>query len=394
MKASASSAPIRLVIDGKPLVAPHFSGVGNYTLHLLQALDARIGERGDIDARLAVPFGTASIARGYGFERIRPLRIPATFTQFQRLQQAGRVPPMDLILGRGVYFFPDFSRWPLARSRCITAVHDLCFETVPDMVDEANGAYLRGAVRGSVTTSDLVTALTHGMRQEIIDFYGIADDRVRVVSCAADEQRFYRRSAAEIADMKHRLGIFGDYLVAVGNIEPRKNQARLIRAFTRLDRAVSDRFTLVIAGAGAWRDAETRAAAEQAIAAGHKVKLLIGEVLARDLPALYSGATASVYVSWYEGFGMPPIESMAAGTPVVAGNRSVLPEVTGDAALLVDPGDEAAIASALARVCTDTGLRDELTAKGYENITRYRWSTAADALADAVHELAGRSVNP
>ena len=390
MTAVATSRPVRLIIDGKPLVAPHFSGVGNYTLHLLQALDALIGERGDVDARLAVPFGTASIARGYGFARIRPVKFPATFTQFQRLQQADRVPPMDLVLGRAVYFFPDFSRWPLARSRCITAVHDLCFETVPDMVDEANGAYLRRAVRRSATTSDIVTALTHGMRREIIDFYGLPDDRVRVVTCAADEQRFYRRSDDEIARVKHELGIFGDYLVAVGNLEPRKNQARLIRAFTRMDPAVADRYTLVIAGAGAWRDDETREAAAAAVAAGRRVRLLIGEVLARDLPALYSGATASVYVSWYEGFGMPPIESMAAGTPVVAGNRSVLPEVTGDAALLVDPGDEAAIADALTRICTDESLRADLTVKGYENITRYRWESAAEALLDCVTELAAR----
>lgn len=390
MTASSTDRPVRLVIDGKPLVAPHFSGVGNYTLHLLKALDDRIGVRGDIDATLAVPFGTTSIARGYGFERIRTQRIPATFAQVQRLQQAGRLPPMDLLLGRGVYFFPDFSRWPLARSRCITAVHDLCFEAVPDMVDEANGAYLRGAVRNSVTTSDLVTALTHGMRQEIIDFYGVAEDRVRVVSCAADEKRFYRRSDTEIDQVKHRLGIFGDYVVAVGNLEPRKNQARLIRAFTRLDRTISDRFTLVIAGAGAWRDAEARAAADTAIAAGHKVRMLIGEVLPRDLPALYSGATASAYVSWYEGFGMPPVEAMASGTPVITSDRSVLPEVTGGAALLVDPGDEAAIADALAKVCTDATLRADLVARGYENLTRYRWETAADALADGVLELARR----
>lgn len=381
---------VRLIIDGKPLVAPHFSGVGNYTLQLLQALDARIAARGDIDARLAVPFGTASIARGYGFDRIRLMRIPATFTQFQRLQQAGRVPPMDLILGRGVYFFPDFSRWPLARSRCITAVHDLCFETVPDMVDEANGAYLRRAVRTSATTSDLVTALTHGMRDEITEFYGLAPDQVRVVGCGADEQRFYRRSEAEIAQVKRRLGIFGDYVVAVGNLEPRKNQARLIRAFARLEPEIADRYTLVIAGAGAWRDEEVRDAEADALASGHRVKVLIGRVLARDLPALYSGATASAYVSWYEGFGMPPIESMSTGTPVIVSNASVLPEVTGDAALAVDPGDEAAIAAALRRMCTEPDLRASLRDKGYRNITRYRWEDAADALAGCVHELAGR----
>lgn len=390
MSAGSTRAPVRLIIDGKPLVAPHFSGVGNYTMHLLQALDDRLGAHDDIDARIAVPVGTVSLLHGYGFERIRPMRIPMTYTRFQQLQQAGRVPPMDLLLGRAVYFFPDFSRWPLRRSPCITAVHDLCFEKVPDMVDEANGAYLRRAVRESATTSDLVTALTVGMQREITEFYGLDGDRVRVVTCAADEQRFYGRSQAEIAEVKHRLGIFGDYLVAVGNLEPRKNQARLIRAFARLDPEVAERFTLVVAGAGAWRDAEARAAADEAIARGYRVLLLVDRVAHRDLPALYSGATASVYVSWYEGFGMPPIESMATGTPVIAGNRSVLPEVTGDAALTVDPGDEAAIAEALERICTDAGLREDLRRRGYENIARYRWEDAADVLAGCVHELAAR----
>lgn len=380
-------SPIRLVIDGKPLVDSHFSGVGNYTLHLLRAVDELLVDGAEIEAHVAVPLGTASQLRSYGFRRLRPLRIPAPFTTFRRVLERDRLPPMDLILGRGVYFFPDFNRWPLARSKCITAVHDLCFERMPEMVHPANGAFLRAAVGHAVATSDLITVLTHGMKDEIIDFYGVDPERVQVVTCAADARRFYRRSDAEIARVKLRHAIFGDYLLAVGNIEPRKNQARLIQAFCEVpDEVVAGR-TLVLAGAGAWNDAEVRSAAQTAIDQGRKVRILLDQVGPDDLPALYSGAIASAYVSVYEGFGMPPLESMSCGTPVLAGNRSVLPEVVGDAAHLVDPLRVDDIARGLTELLADKGLRSDLVDRGYANVLRYRWEDAATTLLHHVSDL-------
>lgn len=379
----------RLVIDGKPLVDDHFSGVGNYTMHLLGALDRLLEERDDLDARLAVPSARRNRLPRYHFRRIRPLGIPIAHTTFRKMVEHDRLPAMDLLLGRGVYFFPDFAKWPLRRSPAITAVHDLCFVQVPEMVHEANGAFLRRVVARSVAESDAVTALTRTMADEIVDVYGIDESKVHVVSCAVDTRHFYRRSDDEIARVTRRHGIFGDYVVAVGNFEPRKNHLRLIDAFRALPDGVADRYTLVLVGAGAWKEREIIERIELAVSEGRRVMMLQNSVGYEDLPAIYSGATASAYVSVYEGFGMPPIESMACGTPVVAGNASVLPEVTGTAAVQVDPFDTDAIATGLAEILTDADGRAALVAAGRANVARFDWTDAARVLVDIVDDVSG-----
>lgn len=378
---------IRLVIDGKPLVDDHFSGVGNYTMHLLGALDRLLMDRDDLDVRLAIPSARRSRLERYHFSQIRPLGIPIAHGTFRRMVERDRLPPMDLILGSGVYFFPDFAKWPLRRSPAITAVHDLCFVQVPEMVHEANGEFLRRAVADSVNSSQVVTALTQTMADEIVDVYGIDPACVRVVSCAVDSRHFYRRSAGEIAKVTRRHGIFGDYVVAVGNFEPRKNHLRLIDAFRALPDEVADRYTLVLVGAGAWKEEQIVERIDLAVSEGRRVLMLHNTVNYDDLPAIYSGATASAYVSVYEGFGMPPLESMACGTPVLAGDASVLPEVTGAAAESVDPTDVNAIARGLERLLTDPTRRDALVRAGRDNVERFDWVDAAEVLLEAVTEL-------
>lgn len=385
------SRRLRLVIDGKPLVDDHFSGVGHYTMSLLQAFDELLDHEPDVDGRIAVPVKRVEKLGAYRFRNLRPLPIPTTLSLFRRAMVAGKLPKMDLLLGRAVYFFPDFVRWPLARSRSITAVHDLCFEKVPDMVDEANGQFLRREVRNSVEHSDVITALTFTMADEIAEQYDVDRSKVSVVGCAADTRHFYRRSDREVAEVKGRYGIFGDYVIAVGNIEPRKNQTRLIDAFCDLPTDLAGQITLVLVGAGAWKEGEIRDRVDRALAAGHKVRLLLGQVTDADLPALYTGARASAYVSVYEGFGMPPLESMACRTPVVASNVSVIPEVVGDAAVLVDPDDRASMTAGLDHVLRlDGDERNELVQRGLQNVDRYRWDTAARSLLAAVRAQGGR----
>ena len=382
---------LRLVIDGKPLIDDHFSGVGHYTMGLLQAFDDLLDDEADLDVRIAVPVKRVAKLGHYRFRNIRPLPIPTTLSLFRRAMVAGKLPKMDLVLGRAVYFFPDFVRWPLARSRSITAVHDLCFEKVPDMVDEANGAFLRREVRNSVERSDLITALTFTMADEIAEQYGVPRSKVEVVGCAADTRHFYRRSDREVTEVKARYGIFGDYVIAVGNIEPRKNQTRLIDAFCDLPADLADQITLVLVGAGAWKEGEIRDRIVEALTAGHKVRILLGQVSDADLPALYTGARASAYVSVYEGFGMPPLESMACRTPVVASNVSVIPEVVGEAAVLVDPHDQASMTAGLEQVLRLTPEdRDDLVQRGLANVARYRWDDAARSLLAAVRTQGGR----
>lgn len=385
---SRTRRPIRLVVDGKPLIDDHFSGVGHYTMGVLQALDDLLDDEPDIDVRVAVAVRRIPKLAQYRFRNIRPLPIPLTLTAYRRLLVAGKLPPMDLLLGRGTYFFPDFVRWPLARSRSITAVHDLCFEKVPHMVDEANGRFLRAGVAAAVADSDRVTALTYTMADEIAEQYAVPRTKVQVVGCAANTRHFYRRSDREIHDVTRRHGVFGEYVLSVGNIEPRKNQVRLIEAFCALPDDLAERFTLVLVGAGAWKEQGIRDRIDVALAAGRKIILLLNQVTDEDLPALYSGATASAYVSVYEGFGMPPLESMAVGTPVVASNVSVIPEVVGDAAIGVDPTDPASITAGLETILRLDGPdRELLVERGRQNVARYRWDDAARSLLATVRSV-------
>lgn len=385
----------RLIIDAKPLVDDHFSGIGHYAMSLLQALDSLLMHAPATamlpDVRLAVPFDRAGHLKRFGFQRIRPQRIPLPYELLKRFTEEGRLPSMDRICGRGTYFFPNYIRWPLASSRSITAVHDLSFDKVPDSVDGPNARFLRREVANSVARSDRISALTHTMADEIAAHYDTDRDRIAVVGCAADLRHFYRRSAREIAEVTRRHGVFGRYVLSVGNIEPRKNQVRLIDAFSALPPEVRDGLTLVLVGAGAWNEALIRARVDDAHRDGVKVRLLLGSVPDADIPALYSGAECSVYASVYEGFGMPPLESMACQTPVIASEVSVMPEVCGDAATYVDPQRTASITGALEAVLRmDGDARRRMIARGLANVDRYDWEDAAQALLDAVASIQSR----
>jgi len=378
----------RLIIDGTVLVDPHFSGIGHYTMSLLQALDEIVADESDIDLRLAVPMRQLGNLARFHLRRIRPLAVPMTYRTMRRLVEQQRLPKMDRICGRGIYFFPNYVRWPLASSSSITAVHDLSFDKVPDTVDGPNALFLRREVRKSVEMSDLVTALTSTMADDIAEHYLIARAKVHIVGCGTDRRRFYKRSDREVSAVTRAHGVFGDYVITVGNIEPRKNQVRLVDAFCALPRELTDPLTLVLVGAGAWNEALIHARVDSALAAGFKVKLLLGSVSDDDLPALYSGARCSVFISVYEGFGMPPLESMACQTPVVSSSRSVMPEVAGGAALLVDPLDPASITAGLEQMLRlDPVARQDLVARGLSIVDRHQWPAAAGALLHAVRSV-------
>ncbi|HYI62972.1 MAG TPA: glycosyltransferase family 1 protein [Acidimicrobiales bacterium] len=386
----ARGARHRLVIDGQALVDDHFSGVGQYASGVLRGLDELLAERSDVDARIAVPVKRIPRLAPFRFRRIRPLAVPLPLSVQRRLIVGDRLPPMDRLFGRATYFFPNFVRWPLAGSPSVTAVHDLSFEVLPQFADADNGRFLRRAVRRSVERSDRVTALTGTMADEIATHYGTPRDRIDVVGCAVDRVRFYRRSAREVAEVTRAHGIYGDYVLSVGNIEPRKNQVRLIDAFCALPREVAGDLTLVLVGAGAWREHEIRARAQEAIDAGHRVKVLLGCVEDRHLAALYSGARCSAYVSVYEGFGMPPLESMACQTPVVVSDASVMPEVAGGAARLVDVSAPEPIAEGLRAVLEmDDGARAAMVERGLANVDRYDWRDSAQVLLGSLATAGG-----
>jgi glycosyltransferase involved in cell wall biosynthesis len=210
-----------------------------------------------------------------------------------------------------------------------------------------------------------------------METYGIAPDRIKAIPLAAPDHFCRVHDIRELQRVRHNYGIEGDYILSVGSIQPRKNLARLVKAYAQLrgDCSADKLPKLVLVGKCAWLYDETLRALDQA---GVKDSVLLtGYVPESDLPALYSSALCFVYPSYFEGFGLPPLEAMKCGAPVIVGNLTSLPEVVGDAGLTVDPFDVDAIAGSIRKLMNDSTLRARLSQKGQERASSFTWRETA-----------------
>lgn len=292
------------------------------------------------------------------------VRVPLTLSRELRRR------PVDLLHVQ--YTAPPFAPCPV-----VATIHDLSFEHLPDTFKRRSRAQLRLTVRQTARKAAHVIASSEATRRDLIETYHLAPERVSVVPLAASSQFKPVADAEELRRVRRAYGIEGAYILAVGSIQPRKNLARLFRAYSHLRRTrTRDKLpTLLVVGKLAWLYDETlRAAQECGVTDAVK---FTGYVPETDLPALYSGALCFVYTSYFEGFGLPPLEAMSCGTPVVAGDRTSLPEVVGDAGLLVNPFDTEAIATSIARLIDDQDLRALLSARGLARATQFDWRETA-----------------
>lgn len=230
-------------------------------------------------------------------------------------------------------------------------------------------------LRRSAQWADHVIAISQAMVPELVEQYGIDRQRITVTSLGVNARWFETESASRIAAVQSRYGLKPGYLLFVGTLQPRKNVERILKAFERLPAQTSDGRQLVIAGKAGWRTDEL-VATLRAAAAGGRVRWL-DYVDANDLHALYQGAAGFIFPSLYEGFGLPVLEAFASGIPVVTSTTTSLPEVAGDAALLIDPTDVDALAEAMASIIDDSRLASRLRAAGFARARTFTWARCA-----------------
>jgi glycosyltransferase involved in cell wall biosynthesis len=264
----------------------------------------------------------------------------------------------------------------------VASIHDLAFEHLPRTFKRRSSMQLRLTVRHTARKAAHIITASEYSRRDIMQTYGIAPHRITVTPPAAPASFGPVTDEKELARVRDLYGIEGDYILNVGSIQPRKNLSRLIVAYSRLRRARPEIKLpqLVLAGKCAWLYGETLRTIKE-LEVSNSV-ILTGYVPEAHLPALYSGALCFVYPSYFEGFGLPPLEAMKCGAAVIVGNKTSLPEVVGDAALLVDPFNVDDIASAMEKVMVDSSLRSHLRAKGLEQAKLFDWrETARKTLA-------------
>jgi glycosyltransferase involved in cell wall biosynthesis len=299
-----------------------------------------------------------------------------------RLWHRLRVPlPVEAFAGRtDLYFATDFALPPtLPRTRTAIFIHDLTYLRVPDAAVPALAAYLGAVVPRALKRADVVIVNSEATKSDIMDIYDTPAERIATIQFGVHPH--FTPSNKPFAALRSKYSLPEQpYILAVGTVQPRKNYARLIEALGTLRDSGLD-VTLAIAGGRGWMDSPIFDTVVRLKLESH-VRFL-GYVDDADLPALYTHAAVFTMPSLYEGFGLPVLEAMACGTPVVTSTVSSLPEAAGDAALLVDPTDVEAIADALRRILTDHGLAQHLGAKGLAHVTPYTWGRTAGQLADA-----------
>jgi glycosyltransferase involved in cell wall biosynthesis len=289
-----------------------------------------------------------------------------------------------------VYHSPDFVLPPLRHARGILTVHDLAFLMRPECADANLRGYLEEVVPRSVRRAHYIIADSENTRNDLVVLLGVHPNAVSVVPGGVEE-RFAPVSDAELlGKARQRLGV-GDapFVLAIGVIEPRKNLTRLMDAFGVLkQRGIGPaNLKLVLAGGHGWL--------VDGILQHHSASalrddiLLPGFVTDELLPAVYSAADVFAFPSLYEGFGLPILEAMACGTPVVASRASCLPEVAEGASVMIDPDDVEDLAGALEQTLCNAELRQQLVDKGRQRAAEYTWARAARSLLEVYRNVGG-----
>ena len=344
------------------------AGINWYIYHLLQNLDSP-----DFDFTV---FLSDQRARQY-FRRFRLVesRLP-THKPLARIAWEQFVQPLALRQSRIELLHALAFAGPLVNSiPWVVTVYDLSFVRYPQSFNAANRTYLTWAVRHSVQHADRVIAISASTKRDLVTYFGAAPDKVTVVYCGSDPIFSPSQNPKEIEMLRARYHLPEKMILHVGTIEPRKNIVRLLRAFARAKRAARLPHRLALIGARGWKYAEVDAVIEQEGIAGDVI--FAGYVPQDELPLWYRAADLFVYPSLYEGFGLPPLEAMASGTPVITSNAASLPEVVGDAAIVVAPEDESALADAIVHALEDCAQRDEMRARGLAQAAKFSWARAA-----------------
>jgi glycosyltransferase involved in cell wall biosynthesis len=274
---------------------------------------------------------------------------------------------------------------PLVSCGCrrVVTIHDLTFLLLPERYPPTRRLYFQVMTRLSARVADAVIVPSEAVREDVVRLLRVPPERLFVVPEAAGPA-FHPQDAVAIEAVRSRYGLEGPFLLSVGSLEPGKNRERLLQAFARLrDRGL--KHSLVVAGQQAWRY-EGEAPLARRLGLAESVRFL-GHVPRADLPALYSAADALVFPSLYEGFGLPALEALACGTPVVVSNVSALPEVVDDAALQVSPLDVEALADAMERLLRDDRLRADLRERGLERAAQFSWEKAARQTVEVYHRV-------
>lgn len=381
-----------IYIDGLGLIDGHFSGVGQYILGILKGID-EILEQNKYEGLpspvviVIIPYDMVSKFKKFNFKRIRYRRFPLPFRYMAALWHRGKLPPLDLFYGRGFYIFPRFVGTKLLFSKSANVIFDLSYEYHLEYSDEGNAKFLSKGVKRTINTSSKVVTISKNAKMEIVDFYKLPKEKVVVAYPATDPSIFYRRSKKEIDKVRSKYGIKSDYILALSNLEPRKNLGALVDAYCRLPNKITDKTALLLVGVSGWKTDTLFKKIVKEVNNGANIIRPSKYVTDADKPAIISGAKLLVYPSHYEGFGMPPLEALACGVPVITADNSSLPEVVKGVSSMIPSTDTDALHNEVLAYLEDIDTKTEAVREaGPKRAEEFSWKKSGQIFLDVAKE--------
>lgn len=363
---------MRVGLDGFPLAFPR-TGIGHYTFELARTL-ARVAPADQFELVSPAPCSDSHVTEP---ARDWPANLSIVYPKASSIHRRWwgiglplylKQASLDLFHGTNY----DVPLWN--RRRNIVTIHDLSILLHPKMHETHLVRRARRRLPLMVRSASTVLTPTESVKREVCEHLRIRPKKV-VVTAEAPRESFQRMSPEQTRQTKRRLGVEDGFLLFVGTIEPRKNLLTLVRAFAQVLRHTSHHPQLVIAGAKGWLMDELDRLIRQS-GTGDRV-LLTGYLPDSDLCALYSSCKIFLYPSLYEGFGLPPLEAMACGAPVIASRIPAIVETLGSAAHLVDPADEQALAGSIIELLADAHERHRLSSVGLQHVKKFSWEQTA-----------------
>jgi glycosyltransferase involved in cell wall biosynthesis len=372
---------VRIGIDARKL---HDFGIGTYIRNLLRQL-ARLDRQTEFVLLCRPEDRQALSTLGENFRA-----VSETAGNYSIAEQV-RVPLALRREGVTLFHAPHYVLPPLVHCRSVVTIHDCIHLMFPQYLpNRAALAYARSSIAMAARRAARVITVSESSKRDILRFVHAAPEKIDVIYNAYDERFGIEPGEDEVVRVRERFQLNDEFVLYAGNVKPHKNLERLIQAFDQVRRRGLDHLKLVVIGDEVSKYAALRRAVHRHQL--HKYVRFLGYLPEETLAVMYRLAAVFVFPSLYEGFGLPPLEARASGTPVVTSNVSSLPEVAGDAAVLVDPYDPAAIADGMFQVLTDERIRRELRRKGLERARQFSWESSIRRVRDIYAEAGcGRS---
>jgi glycosyltransferase involved in cell wall biosynthesis len=402
---------MKVAVEIQPLLDEHMTGVGWYTDNLVRLLKDYV-RPGDYYYLLGMDYyGRAGRLDGYTASNVE-LRVNGIMHYGIYRRLAKFIPFVDyngfFRVEADIFHFVNFVVPPRVKGSIINTVYDMVYKTFPETMEKANYRKLDHSLKDSCSRADAIITISENSKRELMGYLGIPEKKIHIIppgvdlsvyrpmrnqlyagdngelmpdaekSIATDRPGRYQGGSGSAAECIRKYGLPEKYLLYLGTIEPRKNIPVIIRSFHQFSQKDKQGYKLVIAGKKGWMFREVFELVEKL---GLEEKVIFpGYVAEEDKPYLYGGADVFLFPSLYEGFGMPPLEAMACGVPVIVSNTSSLPEVVGDAGIQIDPSDVDAISNAILELTSNPELCRALSEKGLKRAQSFTWEDSVKKL--------------